>query len=139
VTAPSHRPCTCVLKRAAIEYLTSNPVRSQYCKPGSPRSQIPDAIIVAPAPYNTVNKWAQGTSDTYALGVLAEMTRMGTPIVVLPFVNSALASRIAFRRSVDPLGSERVHILPRLPVDSSHIRLAPVRAAPSPSMAYRAR
>jgi hypothetical protein len=58
-----------------------------------------------------VNKWAQGTSDTYALGVLAEMTGMGTPVVVLPFVNSALAGRVAFRRSVETLRSEGVHIL----------------------------
>jgi phosphopantothenoylcysteine synthetase/decarboxylase len=97
--------------QAATENLTGNPVRSQYSKPGSPRSQIPDAIIVAPATYNTINKWAQGTSDTYALGVLAEMTGTETPIVVLPFVNSALANRVAFRRSVETLRSEGVHIL----------------------------
>jgi phosphopantothenoylcysteine synthetase/decarboxylase len=97
--------------QAAIEQLTGSPVRSQYSKPGSPRSRIPDAIIVAPATYNTVNKWAQGTSDTYALGVLAEMTGMGTPVVVLPFVNSALAGRVAFRRSVETLRSEGVRIL----------------------------
>jgi hypothetical protein len=87
------------------------PVRSPYSKPGSPRSRIPDAIIVAPATYNTVNKWAQGISDTYALGVLAEMTGMGTPIVVLPFVNSALAGRVAFHRSVQTLRGEEVHVL----------------------------
>ena len=40
--------------------------------------------MVAPATYNTINKWAQGISDTYALGVLAETTGLGTPIVVLP-------------------------------------------------------
>jgi hypothetical protein len=36
---------------------------------------------------------------------------MGTPIVVLPFVNSALASRVAFRRSVETLRGEGVRIL----------------------------
>lgn len=99
------------LDAASVERLTGNPVRSQYSKPGAPRSLVPDAIVVAPATYNTINKWAHGISDTYALGVLAEMTGMGTPIVVLPFVNSALASRAAFRRSVDMLRSEGVHIL----------------------------
>jgi hypothetical protein len=97
--------------QATIEQLTGSPVRSQSSKPGSPRSRIPDAIIVAPATYNTVNKWAQGTSDTYALGILAEMTGMDTPIVVLPFVNSALANRVAFRRSVETLRSEGVHVI----------------------------
>jgi hypothetical protein len=70
-----------------------------------------DAIIVAPATYNTINKWAQGISDTYALGILAETTALGVPIVVLPFVNSALAARAPFRRSAEDLRSEGIHIL----------------------------
>jgi phosphopantothenoylcysteine synthetase/decarboxylase len=96
---------------AAIESQTGNPVRSQYRKAGEPRSEIADAIIVAPATYNTINKWAQGISDTYALGVLAETTGLGVPIVVLPFVNSALASRHPFQRSVEALRNEGVRIL----------------------------
>jgi phosphopantothenoylcysteine synthetase/decarboxylase len=96
---------------AAIEAATGDPVRSQYRKPGEPRSELADAIVVAPATYNTINKWAQGISDTYALGVLAEATGMAMPIVVLPFVNSALASRAPFRRSVEALRAEGVRIL----------------------------
>lgn len=96
---------------AAIETQTGSPVRSQYRKPGAPRSEIADAIIVAPATYNTINKWAQGISDTYALGVLAETTGLEVPIVVLPFVNSALASRPPFQRSVEALRAEGVRIL----------------------------
>jgi hypothetical protein len=60
---------------------------------------------------HTINKWAQGISGTYALGVLAETTSLGVPTVVLPFVNTALASRIPFRRSVDSLRTEGVRIL----------------------------
>jgi len=96
---------------AAIEKATGNPVRSQYSPPGAPRSQIPHAIIVAPATYNTINKWALGISDTYALGVLAETTGLDVPIVVLPFVNTALASRPPFRHSVESLRAEGVRIL----------------------------
>jgi phosphopantothenoylcysteine synthetase/decarboxylase len=95
----------------AIEELTGNPVRSQYRKPGEPRSEIPAAIIVAPATYNTINKWAQGISDTYALGILAETTALDVPIVVLPFVNIALAGRQPFQRSVEALRAEGVQIL----------------------------
>ena len=95
----------------AVEALTGNPVRSQYRTPGSSRSAISDAIIVAPATYNTINKWAQGISDTYALGVLAESIGLGVPIAVLPFVNAALASREPFRRSVEALRSEGVSVL----------------------------
>ena len=96
---------------AVIADQTGSPVRSQYAKPGAPRSLIPDAILVAPATYNTINKWAQGISDTYALGVLAETTGLGIPAVVLPFVNTALAARTPFRRSVDSLRAEGVTIL----------------------------
>jgi phosphopantothenoylcysteine synthetase/decarboxylase len=95
----------------AIEAQTGRPVRSQYRRPGEPRSQTADAIIVAPATYNTINKWAQGISDTYALGILAETTGLAVPIVVLPFVNSALASRPPFVRSVQALRAEGVRIL----------------------------
>jgi phosphopantothenoylcysteine synthetase/decarboxylase len=95
----------------AIEALTGSPVRSHYRKPGEPRSRPADAIIVAPATYNTINKWAQGISDTYALGILAETTALEVPIVVLPFVNSALSVRPPFRRSVEDLRREGVHIL----------------------------
>ena len=95
----------------AIEALTGSPVRSQYRKPSEPRSRPADAIIVAPATYNTINKWAQGISDTYALGVLAETTGLGVPTIVLPFVNTALAGRTPFRRSVESLRSEGVTIL----------------------------
>jgi phosphopantothenoylcysteine synthetase/decarboxylase len=97
--------------RAAIETLIGYPVRSQYAKPGAPRSLIPDAILVAPATYNTINKWALGISDTYALGVLAETTGIGVPTIVLPFVNSALARRAPFQRSVESLRAEGVRIL----------------------------
>lgn len=96
---------------AAIERQTGKPVRSQYSRPGAPRSQVPDAVVVAPATYNTINKWAQGISDTYALGLLAELTALDLPIVVLPFVNTALASRAPFRRSVESLRSEGVRIM----------------------------
>jgi len=96
---------------AAIADQAGSPVRSQYRKPGEPRSGIADAIIVAPATYNTINKWAHGISDTYALGVLAETTGLAVPIVVLPFVNSALASRPPFQRSVEALRAEGVRIL----------------------------
>jgi hypothetical protein len=96
---------------AAIADQTGSPVRSQYANPGALRSQVPDAILVAPATYNTINKWAQGISDTYALGVLAETTGLGVPTIVVPFVNTALAGRAPFGRSVESLRAEGVRIL----------------------------
>ncbi|GGT05724.1 flavoprotein [Planobispora rosea] len=95
----------------ALEKQTGRPVRSRYRKPGEPRSPRADAIIVAPATYNTINKFAQGIADTYALGILAEAPGLGIPVVVLPFVNTAFASRAPFRRSVEQLRAEGIHVL----------------------------
>ncbi|WP_084957568.1 flavoprotein [Thermoactinospora rubra] len=96
---------------AALEKQTGRPVRSQYRKPHEPKSPRADAIIVAPATYNTINKFAGGISDTYALGILAEAPGIGIPVVVLPFVNAALAGRTAFRQAVSTLRAEGVHVL----------------------------
>jgi len=95
----------------ALETQTGRPVRSQYRSPGEPKTPPADAIIVAPATYNTINKWAKGISDTYALGILAEAPGLGIPVVVLPFVNTALAGRAPFKDSVQVLRSEGVRIL----------------------------
>jgi phosphopantothenoylcysteine synthetase/decarboxylase len=95
----------------ALEAQTGRPVRSQYRKPGQPRSPKADAIIVAPATYNTINKWANGISDTYALGILAEAPGLGIPTVVVPFVNTSLHNRHAFKRSVAILRNENVKVL----------------------------
>ncbi|WP_131738054.1 flavoprotein [Actinomadura roseirufa] len=95
----------------ALEDQTGRPVRSQYRKPSEPRSPRADAIIVAPATYNTLNKWAAGISDTYALGILAEAPGLGIPIVALPFINTALAARTALQHSIDTLRAEGVRVL----------------------------
>jgi phosphopantothenoylcysteine synthetase/decarboxylase len=94
-----------------LEAQTGRPVRSQYRAPGDPKTPRADAIIVAPATFNTINKWANGISDTYALGILAEAPGLGIPTAVLPFVNSALAGRAAFKQNVNTLRSEGVRVL----------------------------
>ncbi|NUO61396.1 MAG: flavoprotein [Hamadaea sp.] len=94
-----------------LERRTGRPVRSRYRKPHEPRPPRADAIVVAPATYNTINKFAAGIADTYALGLLAEAPGLGIPVVVLPFVNSALAARAPFLRSVEGLRSEGVRVL----------------------------
>ena len=98
----------------ALEVQTDHQVRSEYTKPGSGRGRsLPhaDAIIVAPATYNTVNKWALGISDNYALGVLAEAPGLGIPVVVMPFVNAALAANPSVRHSIDRLRAIGVSVL----------------------------
>ena len=96
---------------AEVEALTGSPVRSQHRAPGTPRSRVPDAIIVAPATFNLINQWALGIADSYALAVLAEQTGMGLPIVALPAVSAPLASRPQFARSLRALRGEGVSVL----------------------------
>jgi phosphopantothenoylcysteine synthetase/decarboxylase len=89
---------------AAVEAQTGRPIRSAWRSPGDPRPfPDPDAVAVAPATFNTINKWAAGISDTLALGTLCEAYGMGVPISVLPCVSEALTAHPAYRESLKRL------------------------------------
>ncbi|WP_329267643.1 flavoprotein [Streptomyces sp. NBC_01451] len=89
----------------AVETQTGRPIRSAWRRPGDPRPfPAPDAVLVAPATFNTVNKWAAGIADTLALGTLCEVCGLGVPIAVLPCVGEALAAHPAYRASLERLG-----------------------------------
>ncbi|MEU6549480.1 flavoprotein [Streptomyces sp. NPDC046915] len=86
---------------AAVEAQTGRPIRSAWRSPGDPRPfPPPDAVVVAPATFNTVNKWAAGIADTLALGTLCEAAGLGVPIAVLPCVADALAAHPAYQDSL---------------------------------------
>lgn len=92
------------IDQAAVEAQTGYPIRSAWRKPGDVRPlPPPDAIAVAPATFNTVNKWATGISDTLALGILCEAYGLGIPTAVLPCVNSAMAAHPAYGESLERL------------------------------------
>lgn len=109
VTTPDGRKFVDV---AALAGLTGHPVRSFYKNPGDP-DVLPaaDAIVVAPATVNTVNKWAVGIADTLALGLLVEGQGKGLPIVAMPFTNAAMGAHPAFRESIDRLRSWGITVL----------------------------
>jgi phosphopantothenoylcysteine synthetase/decarboxylase len=96
----------------AIERLTRHPVRSTYRPSPGTRRSLPaaDALIIAPATYNSLNKVALGIADNYAMTTVAELIGRQVPTVVVPFVNAALAARAPFRRAVADLRSERVRV-----------------------------
>jgi phosphopantothenoylcysteine synthetase/decarboxylase len=97
---------------AALEAQTGHVVRSEYKQPDEPDVlPPPDAIIVAPATSNTINKWAAGISDTLALGLITEAIGKRLPLVALPFTNRAQAAHPAFQRSIHDLRSWGVHVL----------------------------
>lgn len=96
-----------------IERLAGAKVRTSYQVSGSAERVLPsiDALIIAPATFNTVNKLALGIADTYPLTSAAELIGRGVPTVIVPFANSALAARAPFRRSVAALRDEGVIVL----------------------------
>ncbi|MBG0850706.1 flavoprotein [Streptomyces spinoverrucosus] len=86
---------------AAVEAQTGRPVRSAWRTPGEARPfPPPDAVVVAPATFNTINKWATGLADTLAVATLCEAYGLGVPIAVLPCVADALAAHPAYNDSL---------------------------------------
>ncbi|MFI5758262.1 flavoprotein [Streptomyces sp. NPDC051569] len=100
----------------ALRAATGYPVRSAWRTPGEPRPfPPPDAIAVAPATFNTLNKWAAGIADTLALGILCEAYGLGVPTVALPYVNAVLAAHPAYATSLERLSGMGVLIGGRTP------------------------
>ncbi|MGR6317675.1 flavoprotein [Micromonospora soli] len=97
----------------AIEQLTGHPVRSTYRSSPGTRRSLPatDALVIAPATYNSLNKIALGIADNYAMITVAELIGRQVPTVVVPFVNAALAARAPFQRAMADLRDERVRVL----------------------------
>jgi len=97
-----------------LERLTKYPLRSEYKRPEEP-DVLPraNAIVVFPATFNTINKWALGISDTLALGLLCEYTGLKMPIVAVPCFRTGggLDGHPAFFRSLQMLKDYGVRIL----------------------------
>jgi hypothetical protein len=84
--------------------LTGHPVRVHYKQPDEPDVlPAPDAVVIAPATFNTVNKLVAGISDTLALGLTNEAIGLGLPVLVVPWPNADLARHPAFPKSVAAL------------------------------------
>lgn len=98
---------------AALEALTGNKVEVGYRSPSDERPPRPEAVIVAPATFNTINKSALGIIDVHALAVIAEAIGRQVPVVMVPWVNAPLAAREPFRRAVALLRDEGVYVLLR--------------------------
>jgi phosphopantothenoylcysteine synthetase/decarboxylase len=92
--------------------LTGHPVRVHYKDPDEPDVLSPaDAMIFAPATFDTINKLAHGISGTLALGLVNEAAGPGLPIVAVPWPNAALARHPAFQRSVAELRQWEVTVI----------------------------
>ncbi|MDX3402500.1 flavoprotein [Streptomyces violaceoruber] len=92
--------------------LTGHPVRWDYRLPGQPDVwPKPDAVIVAPATFNTINQWALGITDKWLVGVVAEGIGKGIPMAMMPCVNRAYVAHPQFERSIDALREAGVRVL----------------------------
>lgn len=96
----------------SVQELTGRPLRYDYKQPDEPDVlPAPHAYVVAPATFNTINKWAAGASDTLALGLLNEALGLRMPILAAPFVNSGLARHPAFMRALRDLRDAGVRLV----------------------------
>jgi phosphopantothenoylcysteine synthetase/decarboxylase len=87
-----------------LTQLTGHPVRSGYKQPDEPDVlPPPDAFVIAPATFNTINKLTAGISDTLATGLLNEAIGAGQPIIAVPFPNQVLARHPAYQNSLTAL------------------------------------
>jgi phosphopantothenoylcysteine synthetase/decarboxylase len=95
-----------------LEQLTGEPVRSEYRLPGTGKSApAADAVLACPLTFNSVNKFAHGHADNFAVGLLCEMVGYGVPVVVVPHCKPQLASHPAFVASLEALGGMGIQVL----------------------------
>jgi phosphopantothenoylcysteine synthetase/decarboxylase len=95
-----------------LEAAVDDPVRCDYRMPGTGEGMAPaDAVLACPLTFNSVNKFAHGHADNFALGVLCEMVGYGVPTTVVPHCKPQLASHPAFRGSIEALRVMGVTVL----------------------------
>jgi phosphopantothenoylcysteine synthetase/decarboxylase len=95
-----------------LEVLTGQPVRSEYRKPGTGSPVTPaDAVLACPLTFNSVNKFAHGHADNFAISLLCEMAGYGVPVVVVPHCKPQLASHPVFPASLETLRGMGVRVL----------------------------
>jgi phosphopantothenoylcysteine decarboxylase len=92
--------------------LTGSPIKSDYRYPQE-KDSLPkaDAIVVVPATFNTINKWATGITDTLAVGILCEAMGYNVPIIAVPCLKQQLGKHPVFSKNLALLREYGVHIL----------------------------
>ena len=98
---------------SALAHLSGHVVRTDYKLPGE-ADPLPkaDTILVMPATFNTINKWAQGIGDTLVTSILCEALGRGTPpAIAVPCLKMDLVRHPAFSRSIALLRECGVRVL----------------------------
>jgi phosphopantothenoylcysteine synthetase/decarboxylase len=68
-------------------------------------------VLACPLTFNSVNKFAHGHADNFAVGLLCEMVGYGVPVVIVPHCKPQLASHPAFTASLQTLRGMGVRVL----------------------------
>ena len=90
------------LDQASLAQLTGHVVRTDFKLPGE-ADPLPkaDAMLIMPATFNTINKWAQGIGDTLVTSILCEALGRGIPpILLVPCLKMDLVRHPAFKKSI---------------------------------------
>lgn len=93
------------IDQSTLETLTGHKVRTDYKLPGE-ADPLPkaDAMLLMPATFNTINKWAMGIADTLVVSLLCEALGRGTPPVLLvPCLKMDLVRHPAFQKNISLL------------------------------------
>jgi phosphopantothenoylcysteine synthetase/decarboxylase len=121
-----------------LERLSGYPVRSEFRMPGTGAPTPPaDAVLACPITFGSVNKFAQGIADNFAMGLLCEAVGYGVPVTVVPHCKPQLASHPAFGESLSALRGMGVRVLfeagapyeRRMPPWADVVAALPLRAA----------
>ncbi len=99
--------------RSVLEARTGHLVRTDYKLPGE-SDPLPkaDAMLIMPATFNTINKWAQGIGDTLVASILCEALGRGTPpMLTVPCLKIDLVRHPAFQKSIALLRDCGVRVL----------------------------
>ena len=98
---------------SALATLSGHVVRTDYKLPGE-ADPLPkaDVILVMPATFNTINKWAQGIGDTLVASILCEALGHGTlPVIAVPCLKMDLVRHPSFSKSIALLRECGIRVL----------------------------
>lgn len=111
ITTPTGRK---FLNMPRLAQLTKHHVRYEYKEPDEPDLLPPaDALVIYPATFRSINNWANGNSETLAVGLLCEHTGRGTPMVAVPCLGkgSGLDTFPAFHKNLGILRSYGITVM----------------------------
>lgn len=88
-----------------VEAVSGHAPTSVQRLPSDPRQDAfsGSAVLVAPLTFNTMNKWALGIADNYAVGILCEAVALGRPVVAVPVIGRRFWGHPATATSMERL------------------------------------